>query len=216
MGPFGLPPKGDAACTSARRRSPKGTAARCPTSSTSFWPCRASAITRPGRCSVSPIGQRHPVVDTNVRRVVARVRHGVEDRAIALAEVAELLPVERPARRARQRRADGAGGDGVHGTRPAMRGVPGRGRVHVEAAGLAGAGKALPAAAELCRHRSAGARAVTGCVARVGRARAAASAGPGLARPGTAPAGAWESVSRRTGEAQSPDVFLLPDSTSAQ
>jgi len=41
-------------------------------------------------------GQRHPVVDTNVRRVVARVRHGVEDRAIALAEVAELLPLERP------------------------------------------------------------------------------------------------------------------------
>ncbi len=41
-------------------------------------------------------GQRHPVVDTNVRRVVARVRHGVEDRAIALAEVAELLPLDRP------------------------------------------------------------------------------------------------------------------------
>jgi A/G-specific adenine glycosylase len=41
-------------------------------------------------------GQRHPVVDTNVRRVVARVRHGVEDRAIALAEVEELLPLERP------------------------------------------------------------------------------------------------------------------------
>lgn len=37
-------------------------------------------------------GQRHPVVDTNVRRLVARVRHGVEDRAIALAEVADLLP----------------------------------------------------------------------------------------------------------------------------
>ncbi len=39
-------------------------------------------------------GQRHPVVDTNVRRVVARVCHGVEDRAIGLAEVAELLPHE--------------------------------------------------------------------------------------------------------------------------
>jgi A/G-specific adenine glycosylase len=37
-------------------------------------------------------GQRHPVVDTNVRRLVARVRHGVEDRAIGLAEVADLLP----------------------------------------------------------------------------------------------------------------------------
>jgi A/G-specific adenine glycosylase len=40
-------------------------------------------------------GQRHPVVDTNVRRLVARVRHGVEDRSIALAEVVELLPPER-------------------------------------------------------------------------------------------------------------------------
>jgi A/G-specific adenine glycosylase len=40
-------------------------------------------------------GQRHPVVDTNVRRLVARVRHGVEDRAIGLAEVADLLPSER-------------------------------------------------------------------------------------------------------------------------
>ncbi|GIH08380.1 A/G-specific adenine glycosylase [Rhizocola hellebori] len=38
-------------------------------------------------------GQRHPVVDTNVRRVVSRVHHGVEDRAIGLAEVAELLPL---------------------------------------------------------------------------------------------------------------------------
>ena len=39
-------------------------------------------------------GQRHPVVDTNVRRVVARVCHGVEDRAIGLSEVAQLLPHE--------------------------------------------------------------------------------------------------------------------------
>ncbi|HCT79744.1 MAG TPA: adenine glycosylase [Micromonosporaceae bacterium] len=37
-------------------------------------------------------GQRHPVVDTNVRRVVARVKHGVEDQAIPLVEVEELLP----------------------------------------------------------------------------------------------------------------------------
>lgn len=37
-------------------------------------------------------GQRHPVVDTNVRRLVARVLEGVEDKAIALSTVEGLLP----------------------------------------------------------------------------------------------------------------------------
>lgn len=37
-------------------------------------------------------GQRHPVVDTNVRRLLARALHGVEDGAVSLAAVEELLP----------------------------------------------------------------------------------------------------------------------------
>ena len=37
-------------------------------------------------------GQRHPVVDTNVRRLVARVVNGVEDQAIPLSTVEGLLP----------------------------------------------------------------------------------------------------------------------------
>jgi A/G-specific adenine glycosylase len=37
-------------------------------------------------------GQRHPVIDTNVRRLIARALHGVEDKAIPLAAVEELLP----------------------------------------------------------------------------------------------------------------------------
>jgi A/G-specific adenine glycosylase len=37
-------------------------------------------------------GQRHPVIDTNVRRLIARARHGVEDKAIPLSAVEELLP----------------------------------------------------------------------------------------------------------------------------
>jgi A/G-specific adenine glycosylase len=37
-------------------------------------------------------GQRHPVVDTNVRRLVSRVVHGVEDKAVPLAAVEALLP----------------------------------------------------------------------------------------------------------------------------
>lgn len=37
-------------------------------------------------------GQRHAVVDTNVRRLIARVRYGVEDTAVSLAAVEELLP----------------------------------------------------------------------------------------------------------------------------
>lgn len=36
--------------------------------------------------------QRHPVIDTNVRRLVARVLHGVQDAAVPLAAVEELLP----------------------------------------------------------------------------------------------------------------------------
>jgi A/G-specific adenine glycosylase len=37
-------------------------------------------------------GQRHAVVDTNVRRLLARSLHGVEDGAVSLAAVEELLP----------------------------------------------------------------------------------------------------------------------------
>ena len=47
--------------------------------------------------AVFALGQRHPVVDTNVRRVVARLVEGVADAAVHkrdLALVAALLPVE--------------------------------------------------------------------------------------------------------------------------
>jgi A/G-specific adenine glycosylase len=37
-------------------------------------------------------GQRHAVVDTNVRRLLARACYGVEDGAVSLAAVEELLP----------------------------------------------------------------------------------------------------------------------------
>jgi A/G-specific adenine glycosylase len=37
-------------------------------------------------------GQRHAVVDTNVRRLLARALHGVEDTTVSLAAVEELLP----------------------------------------------------------------------------------------------------------------------------
>lgn len=36
--------------------------------------------------------QRHAVIDTNVRRLIARVLHGVEDTAVSLPAVEELLP----------------------------------------------------------------------------------------------------------------------------
>lgn len=41
-------------------------------------------------------GQRHPVVDTNVRRLLARAVHGVEDQAVSLASVEALLPEPEP------------------------------------------------------------------------------------------------------------------------
>lgn len=37
--------------------------------------------------------QRHAVVDTNVRRLIARVLHGVEDAAVPLSTVEDLLPL---------------------------------------------------------------------------------------------------------------------------
>jgi len=38
-------------------------------------------------------GQRHAVVDTNVRRLLARALHGVEDGVVSLAAVEDLLPL---------------------------------------------------------------------------------------------------------------------------
>lgn len=64
----------------------------------------AALLTLPGvgdytarAVAVFALGQRHPVVDTNVRRVVARLVEGVADAAVHkrdLALVAALLPVE--------------------------------------------------------------------------------------------------------------------------
>ena len=75
-------------------------------------------------------GRRHPVVDTNVRRVVARAVLGQGDAgppstARDLAAVAALLPAD-PARAARFGVAlDGAGRAGLHGPHAALRGLPG-------------------------------------------------------------------------------------------
>ena len=86
-------------------------------------------------------GRRHPVVDTNVRRVVARAVAGQAapppSTARDLAAMAALLPVE-PARAARFGVAlMELRGAGVHGAGAALRTVPGAGGVPV-------AGRRLP------------------------------------------------------------------------
>ena len=88
-------------------------------------------------------GQRHPVVDTNVRRLVARVRHGVEDRAIGLAEVADLLPPERSEAALASAAMMEVGALVCTARSPAMRCVPTGRRVQMEAARLAAAGASL-------------------------------------------------------------------------
>ena len=71
-------------------------------------------------------GKRVPVVDTNVRRVVARVVHGRADSPASvrdLADVDAMLPNDDRAPRVLGR-ADGARRDRVHGAVAAVRAVP--------------------------------------------------------------------------------------------
>ena len=74
-------------------------------------------------------GQRHPVVDTNVRRVVSRAVEGKPDAGAAttaadLAAMAELLPRTGAARGPGQHRVHGAGRDRLHRSRATLPALP--------------------------------------------------------------------------------------------
>ena len=80
----------DRLVTSARRRGAPGPGPRC-----SALPGVGAYTAR--AVATFAFGQRHPVVDTNVRRLVARARAGRPDGGAAttasdLAQVADLLP----------------------------------------------------------------------------------------------------------------------------
>ena len=106
-------------------------------------------------------GQRQPVVDTNVRRVVARLVHGRADAGIAraadLADVAALLPADVDAGGPLPVAADGARGAGLHGRHAAVRGLPGPHRARGGWPASPARGSGAPAA-EVRRDRPAGAR----------------------------------------------------------
>ena len=140
--------------------------------------CPASAPTPPGRWPASATGSPQPVVDTNVRRVVARLLHGRAEagnaRAADLADIAALTPAD-PARAARFSVAAMELGAlvCVAGT-PRCGACPVRDRCAWRLAGSPAARRAGPAGAEVRRHRPAG-------------ARAAARRPPGGARAGATP-----------------------------
>ena len=67
----------------------------CPPTTTRCAPCPASATTPPPRSPRSPTGSRHVVLDTNVRRVLARVVAGVEFPAKHLTTAERELATER-------------------------------------------------------------------------------------------------------------------------
>ena len=88
---------GRCACTSARRRWSSVTQARCPRTSTRSLCLPGVGAYTARAVATFAFGQRQPVVDTNVRRVVARLVRGRANAgspatAQDLAEVEALLP----------------------------------------------------------------------------------------------------------------------------
>ncbi len=73
--------------------------------------------------AVFAYGERHPVVDTNTRRVLARAIDGRSQPGAParrdLAAMTAVLPGARRGRRDRERRCHGAGRHRLHGARPA-------------------------------------------------------------------------------------------------
>ena len=95
-------------------------------------------VHRRGRSPTFAYGQRHPVVDTNVRRVVSRAVEGKPDAgptttAADLAPRGRLLPGGRRAGGPGQHRVHGARRGGLHRPRPALPAVPVRGRLRLAA-----------------------------------------------------------------------------------
>ncbi len=138
VGPAGLSAPGAAPARLRRRDRATATAARCRPTSTSCWPCPASATTPRGRSRPSPSASGMPVVDTNVRRVVARrwpgrARPGRRRPRRDLAAVEALLPAAPDGRRALQRRPDGARRAGLRRAGSALRRLPARRPVRVAA-----------------------------------------------------------------------------------
>ena len=123
VGPPGLPAPGAAPAGVRASRSSSGTTATSPTTEPGCSRCPASGSTPRRPCCAFAFGRRSVVVDTNVRRVLARTIGGAALRAAA-ADGRRGPRRRRRARRRRDRRAvgrrvDGARRAGLH--RPGAR-----------------------------------------------------------------------------------------------
>ena len=107
-------------------------------------------------------GQRVPVVDTNVRRVVARAVHGRAEPGNPsttrdLADVVRAAPADPGAGRRVLRRADGTGRDRLHRPHPRLRPLPAA-RLRLGRRRTSRAHRGAAQGAEVRGHRPSGAR----------------------------------------------------------
>ena len=158
--------------------------------------------------------QRHVVLDTNVRRVLARIEDGraypeptqtVAERALA----AEFLPrtSERAARVGGG--LDGTRSVGLHGAQPALRRLPGRGTLPLASGGPPGVVRTATEGTELGRHRPTVSRRPVGRAAIQRRGRADSRAGSSLAGGHPTGPGARITAVRRAGPGAS-DRSVVP------
>ena len=133
-GPASATTRARATCGPARRRSARAGTARCRAARRSCARCPASGPYTAGAIASIAFGERAPLVDGNVARVLARVfaidaRHQVDRRAEG-AVGARRRADDRAARGRRARRSqpgpDGARRDGVHADVAALPRVPAR------------------------------------------------------------------------------------------
>ncbi len=146
--------------------------------------------------------QRAAVVDTNVRRVVARAVEGVADAAVTrrdLALVEALLPAEPEAAAVASIALMELGALVCTARAPRCPACPVRDRCAWPRAGAARAGRPGQAAAGLRRHRPAGPRPAARRAARRRRAGRGRPAGAGVGRAGAAGPRARRAGRRRAG-----------------
>ena len=195
LGQARLPPAGAAAAGGGGRRSSSGTAAWCPTTSPRWRRCPGVGTYTARAVACFGYGQPQPVVDTNVRRVVARLVHGRAEagnaRAADLADIAALDARRPGAGGPVLGRGDGTRRAGLRRRHAALRRLPGARPLRLAAGRLPGARRAAAPGAEVRRHRPAGARPAARRPAGGARARCPP---PRWTRPGTTPssaAAAW-------------------------
>ena len=168
-------------CTGRRSRSSSGTAARCPRDLDALLALQGVGPYTARAIAAFAFGLRHPVVDTNTRRVHRPRRRSGRASPVRRRRPAtsrrwrRCCPMTDAAARSVQRRGDGARRDGVHRARPACDACP-------IAAACAWRAGGLPAVRGPRQGRAGAVRGIRPAGARTRHARAACGAPP--RRPG--------------------------------